>query len=313
VTSNDGTYQFLQEERPSNDSQKKKWMLRVNDVKKTRWDSFIIVLAIYNCFQIPFEIAFQPEIMDGAGFFALNSIIDLMFLLDIFVCFRTTFYDLETGDEEFDAKRCGIVYLKDRFTIDLLSTIPFDTIAYVFTRQKSATLQLTSLLKLVRVTRLGRIIARMNVKQDVKNAMKLFQLIFFIVMYIHCLACLWFVIVSIDDVWIPPLDYVDPTADLYNSPLGHKYWIAIYHAVLLLTGNDIIPRGTMQIAFVAVSITMGAIINANIFGNMALIISDLNKKSAEFQGQIDTANTAMKNMRLPQDIQTRVISYLQYI
>jgi hypothetical protein len=58
---------------------------------------------------------------------------------------------------------------------------------------------------------------------------------------------------------------------------------------------------------------MGAIINANIFGNMALIISDLNRKSAEFQAQIDTANTAMKNMKLPQDIQTKVISYLQYI
>ena len=49
----------------------------------------------------------------------------------------------------------------------------------------------------------------------------------------------------------------------------------------------------------ACAITIGAIINANIFGNMAIIISDLNKKSAEFQGQIDTANTAMKNMKLP--------------
>lgn len=58
------------------------------------------------------------------------------------------------------------------------------------------------------------------------------------------------------------------------------------------------------------SITTGAIINANIFGNMALIISDLNRKSSEFQSQIDTANTAMKNMKLPTEIQTRVISYL---
>ena len=60
-------------------------------------------------------------------------------------------------------------------------------------------------------------------------------------------------------------------------------------------------------------ITAGAMINANIFGNMALIISELNKKTAEFQNQIDTANTAMKNMKLPNEIQTRVISHLQYI
>ena len=46
---------------------------------------------------------------------------------------------------------------------------------------------------------------------------------------------------------------------------------------------------------------------------MALIISELNKKSAEFQSQIDTANTAMKNMHLPQTLQSKIISYLQYI
>ena len=153
---------------------------------------------------------------------------------------------------------------------------------FLFTQEKNPTLQLFSLFKLVRVTRLGRIIARLNVKQDVKNGLKLFQLIFFIVMYIHCLACLWFLIANSNQEWIPPLDYVDPSSDLYASDLSHQYWIAVYHAVLLLTGNDIIPRGTFQIAFVASSITMGAIINANIFGNMALIISDLNRKSAEF-------------------------------
>lgn len=112
--------------------------------------------------------------MDGILFFLLDSIIDFMFLIDIFVSLRTTFYDLETGDEVFDPKRTSKEYLKSRFTIDLLSTIPIDTIVFMFTSTKSATLRLSSLLKLVRVTRLGRIIARMNVKQDLKNAMKLF-------------------------------------------------------------------------------------------------------------------------------------------
>ena len=147
-----------------------------------------------------------------------------------------------------------------------------------------------------------------------KNALKLFKLIFMIVVYIHVLACLWFVIASSDAYWWPTVDYVrEDGSDLYESPLIHQYCISIYSAVLLLTGNDIIPRGTFQIAFVAIFITIGAIINANIFGNMALIISDLNKKSAEFQTQIDTANTAMKNMHLPQHLQTEVISYLNYI
>ena len=121
-----------------------------------------------------------------------------------------------------------------------------------------------------------------------------------IIVYVHCLASVWFVIVKNDQNWVPPLDLVNQDAEIYyESRISHQYYVAVYHAVLLLTGNDILPMGTFQVAFCAIFITIGAIINANIFGNMALIISELNKKSAEFQSQIDTANTAMKNMHLP--------------
>lgn len=74
------------------------------------------------------------------AFYILNSCIDLVFLLDIIVNFRTTFYDIETGDEVFDSKRTGMKYLKSRFTIDLLSTIPFDNIAAIFTASSSPVL-----------------------------------------------------------------------------------------------------------------------------------------------------------------------------
>lgn len=93
----------------------------------------------------------------------LNTFIDFVFLLDIVVNFRTTFYDIETGDEVFDSKRTGREYLKGRFAIDLLSTIPFDNITAIFSDSSSPILQLFSLLKLVRISRLGRIIERMNV------------------------------------------------------------------------------------------------------------------------------------------------------
>lgn len=102
--------------------------------------------------------------MKGSNFTALNSFIDLMFLCDIIISFRTSFYDMDTGDEVYEPKRIGKVYLRGRFTIDLLSTIPFDTIASIFTDDTSPLFQLVSLLKLVRITRLGRMIERMNVK-----------------------------------------------------------------------------------------------------------------------------------------------------
>ena len=77
-------------------------MISQNDPRKTNWELFVIVLALYNSFSIPFELSFTPEIMEGPMFFLLNAIIDIMFGIDIFVSFRTTFYHPVTGDEVKD-------------------------------------------------------------------------------------------------------------------------------------------------------------------------------------------------------------------
>ena len=76
-------------------------MIKVNDSRKTAWDIFIISVAIYNCFSIPMKIAFDPPILESTFAEVADNIIDLLFIVDIFVAFRTTFYDFETGDEIF--------------------------------------------------------------------------------------------------------------------------------------------------------------------------------------------------------------------
>jgi uncharacterized membrane protein (DUF485 family) len=76
-------------------------MVKVNDSRKTIWDMFIISIAIYNCFSIPLKIAFEPPILETPLFEIADYIIDLLFVLDIVVAFRTTYIDTLTGDEVF--------------------------------------------------------------------------------------------------------------------------------------------------------------------------------------------------------------------
>ena len=69
--------------------------------------------------------------MDSAGFTAFNTCIDFCFFFDILITFRTTYYDQTSGDEVFEKKKIAKNYLRGRFLIDLLSTVPFDNIAKV--------------------------------------------------------------------------------------------------------------------------------------------------------------------------------------
>ena len=163
-----------------------KCLFRAGSTIKVNWDLAIMVLAIWNCFVIPFQVAFEPPFADTTLFSVSDFIVDFMFFLDIIVHFRTTFIHPKTGEEIFYPMEIAKHYLKGRFWIDLLATIPFDTIAeIIFSGSNVTMLQLFSLLKLARVLRLGRIIAYLNVKNEIKMSLKLFKLVFFLLLYLH--------------------------------------------------------------------------------------------------------------------------------
>lgn len=116
----------------------------------------------------------------------INTIIDLLFFIDLIVYFRTTFIHEKTGNEIIEPSAIAWTYIKGRFWVDLLATIPFDTIGgLIVGGHQSAFLSIFSLLKLVRVLRLNRIISIMKVANEIKLSLKLAKLVFFLTMYLH--------------------------------------------------------------------------------------------------------------------------------
>mmetsp|Transcript_14806 Transcript_14806/g.14395 ORF Transcript_14806/g.14395 Transcript_14806/m.14395 type:complete len:102 (-) Transcript_14806:1479-1784(-) len=96
-------------------------------------------------------------------------------------------------------------YMKNRFTIDVLSTIPFDNILYGITKKKTTFFSAFSMLKLIRISRISRMIVRMNSPLETKLWMKLFYLILSLLIYLHVTGCVWWFIALKDEVWVPPL------------------------------------------------------------------------------------------------------------
>ena len=108
------------------------------------------------------------------------------------------------------------------------------------------------------------------------------------------------------------MDYVFVKTNFYNENLLFRYISSLYHAVLMLTGNDIGPRNDYQLIFTTIALGMGAIINANIIGELAVILSKLNRKATIFQSKMDTANDAMRNLGLPEKLQVEITGFLTY-
>ena len=98
-------------------------LARPTGSRKLKWDLIVMASAIFNCFSIPFKVAFEPEEMNKNYFSIINSFIDLVFLIDMIVNFRTTFMD-EKGEEISDPRRIALNYLQLHFWIDLVATLP---------------------------------------------------------------------------------------------------------------------------------------------------------------------------------------------
>jgi hypothetical protein len=104
------------------------YMIRGGGITVLRWDILIIFLSIYNSITITLQIAFDPPELRAPWVMVIDSFIDLIFLFDIVVTFRTTQLDAKTGQEITDQHVIAKNYMKGRFLLDLVSSLPFEAI-----------------------------------------------------------------------------------------------------------------------------------------------------------------------------------------
>jgi hypothetical protein len=135
--------------------------------------------------------------METDFFKKMNSVIDILFALDILISFRTTYQCPDTGTEVVEGCRIFKNYFFGRFIIDLVSTIPFDKIELSAETLEhaeaggSSHYAVISCLKMIRVLRLQKLISHINASEDFKIQLLLFKMCFFLFLYIHFACCSW--------------------------------------------------------------------------------------------------------------------------
>ena len=83
-----------------------------NGQPRNMWEAFIIILSIYQVIIIPLRISFHSDIFDSPMVRTFESMIDLTFMLDIFINFRTTYMDEISGEEVVDSYLIGMRYVR---------------------------------------------------------------------------------------------------------------------------------------------------------------------------------------------------------
>jgi hypothetical protein len=255
-------------------------LIRITRSRRIKWDLFTMMLALWNALSIPFFVAFRPKEEGTVYMFALNTVIDLIFCFDIGLNFYTTYID-SSGEEVLDQKKIIKKYMKRNFWIDLVASIPIDNFILMYGENSAGSetaLQLSDLLKLIRILRLGRIIRFMRAKDTVKSSMRLGMLVLYLLLWVHFTACIWWIVVSVESTWVPVPDFFTGESDVFNQDVWTQYFTCFYHAVWLLVGGEIGARNTTEAAVGSIIIITGALLNAIMFGEISVLMSSLNRK-----------------------------------
>lgn len=140
------------------------------------WDILLIIFISIHVILLPVNIAFLSNDL-SLHWLILNGISDFIFIVDIFLNFRTGLVDPNNQEEVIlDKNIITMNYLKGWFFVDMTSSLPFDYAYYIASSSSEQTEQtllkasralrilklakLLSLLRLLRVSRLVRYIKR---------------------------------------------------------------------------------------------------------------------------------------------------------
>ena len=154
---------------------------------RKRWDYAIIFAAIVSVIFIPVKFALNRQ-MGGTVYFCIDILSYIMYCVDIIISLRTTYIDSfgeEIKDDFLIIKR----YLSSPgFWIDLLSLLNVPSNVY----SESRTLMFFGILKVVRITRLQKLITQSHFQKGYKVLLKIVYHFFLFIIYLHLAGCLWF-------------------------------------------------------------------------------------------------------------------------
>ncbi|XP_053531867.1 potassium voltage-gated channel subfamily H member 5a [Ictalurus punctatus] len=182
---------------------------------KTTWDWVILILTFYTAIMVPYNVSFKTK-QNNLAWLVLDSVVDVIFLVDIVLNFHTTFVG-PGGEVISDPKLIRMNYLKTWFVIDLLSCLPYDiinafenvdedsisdssSVGHIpagrnSTRTEDSVLpglsSLFSSLKVVRLLRLGRVARKLDHYLEYGAAV-LVLLVCVFGLVAHWLACIWY-------------------------------------------------------------------------------------------------------------------------
>ncbi|XP_075907486.1 voltage-gated delayed rectifier potassium channel KCNH1-like [Nelusetta ayraudi] len=297
---------------------------------KTTWDWVILILTFYTAIMVPYNVSFKTK-QNNVTWLVVDSIVDVIFLVDIVLNFHTTFVG-PAGEVISDPKLIRMNYVKTWFVIDLLSCLPYDVIN-AFENVDEGISSLFSSLKVVRLLRLGRVARKLDHYIEYGAAV-LVLLVCVFGLAAHWLACIWYSIGDYEvidkrsnrvraDSWLCLLAETAGSPYRYNASGSGRweggpakdsvYITSLYFTMTSLTSigfGNIAPNTDGEKIFAVAMMMIGSLLYATIFGNVTTIFQQMYANTNRYHEMLNSVRDFLKLYQVPKGLSERVMDYI---
>ncbi len=160
---------------------------------------------------------------------------------------------------------------------------------------------------------------RTESRTNYPNMFRVFILVLYITLIIHWNACIYYFISERigfgTDTWVYPSLLDEVGNRTVFASLSRQYLFSFYWSTLTLTtiGELPGPQTNWEFTFVILDFLVGVLIFATIVGMVGGIITNMNIRRMNFQGQLDSIKQYMSYRTVGKDLQIRVIKWFEYL
>ncbi|KAL4002642.1 Ion transport family protein [Acanthocheilonema viteae] len=305
---------------------------------KAVWDWIILLLVIYTAIFTPYVAAFllREDSSRRARFSEpleiIDLIVDIMFIVDIIINFRTTYVN-ENDEVVSHPGKIAIHYFKGWFIIDMIAAVPFDLLLVntnsdeIGGLNKDETTTLIGLLKTARLLRLVRVARKLDRYSEYGAAVLLLLMATF-ALIAHWLGCIWYAIGSAE---LPHKEFtwLHQLARHLNEPylstngstptggpsLKSRYVTSLYFTLSTITsigfGNVSATTDSEKI-FTIIMMILGSLMYASVFGNVSAIIQRLYSGTARYHTEMSRLREFIRFHQIPNPLRQRLEEYFQH-
>ena len=219
-------------------------------------------------------------------------------MVEIIVCFNTSYYDEETNQFETSRWKIAKTYIKGWFWVDLVAWIP--RIFKMLEALESITIaSFLSFFKVARITRLIKLFRLVKLVKRKASSRKFLQkkmrlnvakerfLIFsiFALLFVHTIACIWIFLGSLNqeeddsDNWIDKFGF-----DIHD--IGSMYTTGVYWTITTIATvgyGDITATNTSERIVACVIMIIGVLAFSFSTGSLSSIIHNVDSKQAAYR------------------------------